>query len=136
MNIIENIKIDFNNARDNNEKLLKYALGELLNSIGNFSSKKKMFNNIESMIEDRAQKIMRNKRNNVETDAYLMNIFNLYLEKFFFNKKRQIILIYDENTGSNQIDYHFNKTNEQEPKIIHYKKKRLKINFIKNLFSK
>lgn len=128
MEIRENIMSDYNDANKNNYKLLKFALSELLDKTYKVKSNHKIFDIIENMIDERAQKIMRNKRSNVETDAYLMNIYNLYLTKLFFHKRRELILVYDENEV---VGNSFDRKTEIEPKVIIYRKKRNFLNFFK-----
>ena len=81
----------------------------------------------------KGQKILRISKTKsikkVETDIYLMNFYNSYLCRYFFNENRRIIL-----TNSEDADHYNNlkyeKGYEVEPKVIIKSKKR---NWIKKI---
>lgn len=123
MNIRENIVNDYNDAVRKSYSITKFALSKLLDNIENCENDDQVFKTIDQLIEERGQKIMKNSLRsngkNVENDIFLMNLYNTYLWEHQFKKKRQIVLIYDENEVNN---FNYDKNLEHEPKEIVRKK--------------
>ena len=133
MKIVDIIKEDLRNAKNNKENISKFALESLLEVVSKLRTKKEIRNVIEREIEAKGQKILRISKTKsikkVETDIYLMNFYNSYLCRYFFNENRRIIL-----TNSEDADHYNNlkyeKGYEVEPKVIIKSKKR---NWIKKI---
>ena len=117
---------DLKNAKKNNEKMLKFALEELLIKIGELSDNNSVINRIEQFIEEKGRKVLKyiqkNKIKNQEIDIYSINVYNTYLCRYVFKKNRKILYEYMFDIFTGTISW--NKDFEVEPKVISINKKR------------
>ena len=106
-------------AKSKRYALVAFALEELISNIDETDTEKEIFRTIENSINERGQKVLkymkRNKINKIENDIFIINLYNNYLCRFHFQKNRQIVYEYTEDSP---LEPDWNRETEIEPKVI------------------
>jgi hypothetical protein len=122
MDIREKIKFDYDDAKENGQRLLKFALEDILPLTHNRLNQSELLDSIENLIEKIGKGIIQKarKRKSIEGDVFQMILLNKYVCAYKFDgKNRRIQLEYH---GAHDIDNSWDSVMEVQPKII-YKNK-------------
>ena len=118
MEINEKINLDYINAKETGQRLLRFALEDLVLLTKKRLNQNEILNAFEHLIDNLGHNIIKKarKRKNIENDVFQMVLLNKYVCEFRYNNKnRRIVLAYRKNEEMDQI---WNDKVEVEPNII------------------
>ena len=122
MDIREKIKFDYDDAKDNGQRLLRFALEDILPLTYSRLNQTELLDNLENLIDKIGKGIIKKarKRKNIEADVFQMILLNKYICTYRFNgKNRRISLEYHR---GHDVNASWDSQTEGPPKII-YKNK-------------
>ena len=118
MELQKRIMSDYIDAKENGQRLLRFALEDLQPLDKRKLNQNEFLNSIEDLIDKMGYSIMKKarKRKNIETDVFKMVLLNNYICEFRFqNKTRKILLQYRKDDEMNE---NWNSQKEVPPKVI------------------
>ena len=118
MELQKRIMSDYIDAKENGQRLLRFALEDLQPLAKRKLNQNELLNSIEDLIDKMGYSIMKKarKRKNIETDVFKMVLLNNYICEFRFqNKTRKILLQYRKDDEMNE---NWNSQKEVPPKVI------------------
>jgi len=129
MEVREKIIFDYTNAKENNHRLLRFALEDLISLTKTKLNQSELLDAIETLIDKKGKKIINKakKRKNIESDVFQMIIFNSYICNFRFDGKHRPILL--EYIKGQDFGHDWDRKLQAPPKTILSKR-----GFFKNIF--